>query len=146
MKNINILLADDDDDDRLFFGEALEQLELNISLNWVVNGVDLINYLKQPDTQLPELLFLDLNMPLKGGIECLIEIRKTNYLRNLSVAIYSTSSAEKDIEECLIHGANIYIKKPSDFNVLKSILHKAITINHQYHSSGLSKENFLMVI
>src|SRR5690606_23444991 len=134
MKHINILLADDDDDDRLFFIEAIEQLDLAISLEWVVNGIDLLNYLKRPDTLLPELIFLDLNMPVKGGIECLVEMRRTEILKNLSVAIYSTSSAQKDIDDCLIHGANIYIKKPSDFEILKSILYKAITVNHQYHS------------
>ncbi|WP_087149412.1 response regulator [Algoriphagus resistens] len=146
MKQISILLADDDDDDRLFFSEAIEQLDLDIALNTVVNGVELIDYLKHPETRLPELIFLDLNMPIKGGIECLIEMRRTDILKNLSVAIYSTSSAQKDIDECLIHGANIYIKKPSDFGILKSILYKVITINHQYHSTGLSKDNFLMVI
>ncbi|WPR75965.1 response regulator [Algoriphagus sp. NG3] len=146
MKHINILLADDDDDDRLFFIEAIEQLDLAISLEWVVNGIDLLNYLKRPDTLLPELIFLDLNMPVKGGIECLVEMRRTEILKNLSVAIYSTSSAQKDIDDCLIHGANIYIKKPSDFEILKSILYKVITVNHQYHSTGLSKDNFLMVV
>ena len=146
MKHIDILLADDDDDDRLFFSEAINQLDLEISLNTVGNGVELINYLKHPDTLLPELIFLDLNMPVKGGIESLIEIRRTEILRNLSVAIYSTSSAEKEIDECLIHGANIYIKKPSDFEILKSILYKVITTNHQYHRTGLCKDNFLMVI
>jgi len=146
MKKINILLADDDDDDRLFFSEAIEQLGLSVSLKWVVNGVELLDYLKTPDIQLPELIFLDLNMPIKGGIECLIEIRSTEYLKHLSVAIYSTSSAEQDIEESLIHGANIYIRKPSDFDELKAILNKVITTNHQYHSSDLSKENFMMVI
>ncbi|MCE7054663.1 response regulator [Algoriphagus sp. AGSA1] len=146
MKQINILLADDDDDDRLFFIEAIEQLDLAISLDWVVNGVELLTYLKRPDTLLPELIFLDLNMPIKGGIECLVEIRRTEILKNLSVAIYSTSNAQKDIDDCLIHGANIYIKKPSDFEILKSIIYKAITRNHQYHSTGLSKDNFLMVI
>lgn len=146
MKKIYILLADDDDDDRLFFSEAIEQLDLSISLTWVVNGVELLNYLNNPENQLPEIIFLDLNMPIKGGIECLTEIRKNERLKNLSVAIYSTSSAERDIEECLVQGANIYIKKPSDFEILQSILHKVITINHQYHGSGFSKENFLMVI
>jgi len=145
MKQINVLLADDDDDDRLFFSEAIEQLDLNISLEIAGNGMELLNHLHNPKSLTPDIIFLDLNMPIKGGMECLSEIRKSDGLKNISVAIYSTSSAEKDIEECLIRGANVYIKKPTDFELLKTILHKVIIMNHQYDIAGLSKENFLMV-
>ena len=64
-------------------------------------------------------MFLDLNMPIMNGFECLEAIRSTPHLKDLLVAIYSTSSAERDIEETFEKGANIYIKKPSSFNELK---------------------------
>ena len=79
-------------------------------------------------------------------MQCLKEIRSNHKLKELSIAVYSTSALEKDIEETFINGANIYIKKPNDFEVLKNILAKVITINWQYHTSGLNKENFLLNI
>ncbi len=141
---LHILLADDDDDDRLFFKDAIEEVKVKTVVNMVKDGVELMDYLNNPDSRLPNLIFLDLNMPRKGGMECLKEIRSNHKLKDLSIAIYSTSGLEKDIEETFIKGANIYIKKPNDFDILKNILAKVITINWQYHTSGLNKENFLL--
>jgi CheY-like chemotaxis protein len=143
---LHILLADDDDDDRLFFKDAIEEVKVKTVVNMVNDGVELMDYLNNSDTRLPHLIFLDLNMPRKGGMECLKEIRSNSKLKDLAIAIYSTSGLEKDIEETFVKGANIYIKKPNDFEELKSILAKVITINWQYHTSGLNKENFLLNI
>ena len=79
-----------------------------------------------------------------SGHECLSEIKKNDSLKDLIVAIYSTSSSEEDIEDTFIKGANIYIKKPNDFNSLKKIISEVITLNWQYHTSGLNRDNFLL--
>jgi CheY-like chemotaxis protein len=142
----HILLADDDEDDRLFFRDAFKELKLKTVLKMVNDGVELMEYLKTPNVQLPNVIFLDINMPRKGGKECLREIRQDERLKNLSVAIYSTSSSEDDIEDTLVLGANIYIKKPNDFASLKKVLSDVITLNWQYHTSGLNKDNFLFSI
>ncbi|MGE5421052.1 MAG: response regulator [Chloroflexota bacterium] len=143
---LHIILADDDEDDRLFFKEALEDIKVKTRVTLVNDGLQLMNYLNQADKQLPNVVFLDLNMPLKNGMECLIEIRKNNKLKDLAVAIYSTSSSEEYIEEAFVKGANIYIRKPDDFGELKLILEQVINLNWQYHTSGLKKENFLLNI
>ena len=141
---INICLADDDQDDRLFFTDAFDELRIKTKVNTFNDGVELMNYLNDTDSVLPNVLFLDLNMPKKNGLECLLEIKKNENLNDIAIAIYSTSSSEEHIEETFINGANIYIKKPSDFETLKKILAEVVTINWQYHTSGLNKDNFLM--
>jgi len=141
-----ILLADDDEDDRRFFKEAIDELKINSVLTMVNDGVQLMDYLNQKDILLPHLVFLDINMPRKNGMKALKEIRADERLKDLSIAIYSTSSAKKDVEEAFLIGANIYIKKPVDFEHLKKILSKAIKLNWQYHTSGLNKENFILSI
>jgi CheY-like chemotaxis protein len=141
---INICLADDDEDDRLFFTDAFEELKINTKVNTFNDGVELMNFLNHPDSILPNVLFLDLNMPKKNGQECLLEIKKEEKFNDIAVAIYSTSSSEEDIEQTFINGANIYIKKPNDFEHLKKILSEVVTLNWQYHTSGLNKDNFLM--
>jgi len=143
---LHILLADDDDDDRLFFKDASEEVQLKTVFTVVNDGVELMDYLAKLEIRLPGLVFLDLNMPRKSGLECLKEIRADDKFKNLVVAIYSTSALEKDIDETFINGANIYIKKPNDFKALKTILDKVITMNWQYHTLGLNKENFLLYI
>ncbi len=139
-----IVLADDDADDRLFFTDAFDELKINTKVQTFNDGADLMDYLNAENSQLPEILFLDLNMPKKNGIECLHEIKANPKFENIAVAIYSTSSSEEHIEETFVNGANIYIKKPNDFNTLKKVLSEVVTINWQYHTSGMNKDNFLL--
>lgn len=141
---IHIILADDDEDDRMFFTDAFDELKINTKVQTYNDGVELMNYLKKEDCILPNILFLDLNMPKKNGIECLHEIKAEKRFDDIAIAIYSTSSSEEHIEETFVNGANIYIKKPSDFASLKKVLTVVVTINWQYHTSGLNKENFLL--
>jgi CheY-like chemotaxis protein len=143
---LTILLADDDEDDRIFFKEAFQEIKVKTVVKTVNDGLQLMNFLNDPENHLPNIVFLDLNMPIKSGMECLIEIRKNTRLRNLAIAIYSTSSSDENIEEAFVNGANIYIKKPNDFSMLKVILEQVINMNWQYHTSGLKKETFLLNI
>jgi len=139
-----ITLADDDEDDRLFFTDAFEELKINTIVNTVNNGKELLNFLNHPETILPNIIFLDLNMPILNGIDCLKEIKSNDKFKDIAIAIYSTSSSDQDVEETFVLGANIYIKKPSNFNDLKKTLSDVVIINWQYHTNGLNKDNFLL--
>ena len=145
-EKLKILLADDDMDDRLLFEDALDEIPVKSEVKSVKDGVELMEYLRNENGQLPNLLFLDLNMPRMGGIDCLKEIRKDAKLKELCVAIYSTSSSEQDIENTFVQGANVYIKKPNDFKTLKKALKKVLELNWHYEYSGLNRENFLLSI
>lgn len=139
-----ITLADDDEDDRLFFTDAFEELKINTIVNTVNNGKELLSFLNHHETVLPNIIFLDLNMPILNGIDCLKEIKSNDKFKDIAIAIYSTSSSDQDVENTFVLGANIYIKKPSNFNDLKKILSDVVTINWQYHTNGLNKDNFLL--
>ncbi len=145
-KPLHILLADDDELDRLFFTDAFSELKIKTIVQTVKNGIELMKWLNEKDAPLPHLIFLDLNMPIKDGLQCLKEIRSNEKLKDISVAIYSTSNSEKDIEETFLNGANIYITKPSDFNSLKKVLEKAVMTAYQYQKEGMKRENFLLKI
>lgn len=142
----HILLADDDESDRLLFTEAISELKIETVVHTVNDGVQLMEWLKMKKNQLPHLLFLDLNMPLKNGIECLKEIRSNQRLKDISIAIYSTSDSEKDIEETFLNGANVYITKPNNFNMLRLVLEKAVMTAYQYEDQSIRRENFLLRI
>jgi CheY-like chemotaxis protein len=141
---IHIILTDDDEDDRLFFIDAFEELNMNTKVTTFNDGVELMDYLNSEDAILPNVLFLDLNMPKMSGIECLNEIRANSKMSDIAIAIYSTSASEEDIEETFVLGANIYIKKPNSFKQLKKVLSDVVSINWQYHTNSLNKDNFLM--
>ena len=141
---INITLADDDEDDRMFFTDAFREIKIKTRVNTFNDGVELMDFLNKEHSILPQVLFLDINMPRKNGIECLLEIKKNKRFDDMAIAMYSTSSSEEHIEETFVNGANSYIKKPSDFATLKKILADVVSLNWQYHTSGLNKDNFLL--
>jgi CheY-like chemotaxis protein len=143
---IRILLADDDEADRLLFNEAFKEMKIKTIVHTVNDGVELMDYLSKKDGPLPHLLFLDLSMPRKNGLECLIEIRRNKLFKDLSIAIYSTSASEKDIEETYLNGANVYVNKPNDFTTLKQVLEKAVMATHLYQEPPFNKDLFLLRI
>jgi CheY-like chemotaxis protein len=128
LKPLNVVLADDDDDDCLFFKKALEDLKLQTHLTIVPDGEELMNYLSENSKNLPDILFLDLSMPRKNGMECLSEIMQNKDLKDLSIVILSTSNAKESISNTFRIRANVYIHKPGDFPELKQVINHAIPI------------------
>lgn len=143
---LHILLADDDENDRLIFTEAFAELEIKSVVDTVKDGMKLMERLRDRTIPLPDLLFLDLNMPRKDGLECLKEIRSDKKLKGISIAIYSTSGNKKDLEETFLNGANIYVIKPSSFSKLKTVLGKTVMTAFQYQDEKLKRENFLLLV
>lgn len=143
---MNVMLADDDADDRMFFQEALDATKMKNRLTLFTNGSELMEYFEKTENPLPHILFLDLNMPGKSGIQCLEELRAIPRLRDMTIAIYSTSKADRDIEDTLGRGANIYIQKPSSFDKLRKVISHVLKTNWQFHLSGLNKETFFLNI
>ena len=94
---LRILLADDDNDDCSFFRKALSALSISTELKIVNDGEQLMSELNNKEIKIPDVLFLDLNMPRKTGLECLAEIKRDDRFKDLPVVIFSTS---KDTSFC----------------------------------------------
>lgn len=108
---LQIMLADDDADDRFFFNDAIKSATTSALLNTVDNGEKLMQYLQANKDALPDVLFLDLNMPRKNGSECLLAIKNDSRLSSLPVIIYSTSLHQEIADILFNNGAHYYIKK-----------------------------------
>jgi DNA-binding NtrC family response regulator len=128
LKNLNILLAEDDIDDCTFFKKALAEISSASHLTILHDGEKLMHYLNENSDHLPLVLFLDINMPLKNGAECLSEIRQDDKLKDLPVVMFSTTNAWDTIDKLFKCGAHVYIHKPSDFGQLKQVIHHAIPL------------------
>jgi CheY-like chemotaxis protein len=131
---LSILLADDDPDDQLFFRDAIASLHVPVPIKMVNDGDQLITWLLNPATTLPDILFLDLNMPFKNGFQCLAEIRNDGRLNGLFVAIYSTTANPSEIEKAFKGGANLFISKPNTFTGLKQMLTKILNLDLKIYS------------
>lgn len=118
----SFLLVDDDAEDVAVFEQLLKEIDPLIELVTAADGLEALNSLQQRKHDLPDLVFLDLNMPRMDGKECLRELKKDAQLKKVPVIIYTTSSQSKDIEEALQRGAICFITKPTSLKELKHIL------------------------
>lgn len=140
---LKILLADDDPDDRFFFDLVLKDLAIPTQLTTVEDGVKLMDYLIKHADKLPDVLFLDLNMPRKNGSECLSEIKHNAKLKNLPVIIYSTSLHE-DIADILYKkGAHYYIRK-TDIVELKKTLNYTLGLIVENNFARPRRDKFVL--
>ncbi|TDO82967.1 CheY-like chemotaxis protein [Flavobacterium chryseum] len=125
----NFLQIDDDSDDCELFMEALNAVSAShyTSIN---DPVEAYHKLIKQEVK-PDVIFLDLNMPIMSGLELLSEIKKQDILQQIPVIIFSTSRLEDLIKEAKLLGAHDYISKPNNFNDLKKILSQyAYQVNH----------------
>ncbi len=143
-KLLNILLADDDKDDRFFFKMALDALTIPTELAMVVDGEKLMAYLTENAPQLPDVLFLDLNMPRKNGFECLSEIKLDKNLKLLPVIIFSTSFEQEVVNQLYFNGAKYFMRKPAEFSQLRKIIEYTVELISQENISEPSRENFVL--
>ena len=139
-----VVLADDDVDDCMFFQDALEELPVSVAVTIVNDGVELMRYLSKNSDNLPDLLFLDLNMPRKTGFECLSEIKRDEKLKHLPVIIYSTSLDVEVLNVVYDKGAFGYIRKPGDYTKLKKVIHEAILVSTQRAAMQPTREAFVL--
>ena len=142
---LKILLAEDDKDDRFLFGKALKELSFSVKLTTVTNGESLMEYLHKHKWNLPDILFLDINMPRKNGIDCLKEIKNDIRLEKMSVVIFSTGYDEKAANDLYNMGAHLYIRKPK-FAELEKFLGETITLLAAKKFARPKKEQFLVRI
>jgi two-component system response regulator len=126
---ITILLADDDEDDRLMTRDALRDARLHNPLRTVIDGVELMEYLRRegkysdPDeSPRPGMILLDLNMPRMDGREALGAIKGDPDLRSIPVVVLTTSKAEEDVVRSYDLGVNSFITKPVTFLGLVEVM------------------------
>jgi CheY-like chemotaxis protein len=146
MQPLNILLADDDKDDRFFFKMALDALSTPTKLAAVVDGEKLMEYLAENAHQLPDVLFLDLNMPRKNGFECLLEIRDNPDLTTLPVIIFSTSYEQAVVNLLYQNRAQYFMRKPAEFSQLKKIIQQTVQMITEEGIIQPSRENFVLTV
>lgn len=115
---MKLLLVDDDEDDRDFFLEVVEAITQNVECTSAQNGLDAWQLLNEK-AYIPNLIFLDLNMPIMNGKQFLSEIKKNTNLKDIPVIILSTSSDESIIKEVKNLGASDFITKPNKLSMLE---------------------------
>ncbi len=113
-KQLRLLIVDDDPDDRTFFIEAAKEIDEHIVCLTANDGQKALDLLKTNLESLPDLIFLDIRMPLLNGKKCLLEIKKDPRLKHIPVIIYTTSKVVEESIELKKMGAVHFISKPAN--------------------------------
>jgi CheY-like chemotaxis protein len=130
----NILVADDDPDDTLLLCEAIVEIDKSVIYHVTKNGKELLDVLINNKIETPQIVLLDINMPIMDGWSCLLELKKHETYKDIPVIMCSTSIAQADVRKALEYGAFAFYVKPNSYLLLKDFL--LILIN----TESLNKE------
>jgi len=126
-----LLMVDDDRDDFFLIQEAFKTFSVKNQLRYLNDGEHLLKYLAREgsfaedrDWAFPELILLDLNMPLIDGREILAEIKSNSRFAKIPVIVYTTSNNPEDKEKCMELGAHSFEIKPDSFDMIKKFTEK----------------------
>lgn len=133
----SIILADDDPDDHEFFRDILHDIDPAIKLNIVKDGAELLQLLPH---FVPDLLFLDLEMPVKNGLECLRDIRNTPQLKTLPVVVFSSTTRPANIETAYEMGADLFLIKSHSYSDLLSSVNALLALD--WSNPAVIKEQY----
>jgi CheY-like chemotaxis protein len=139
---MKILVCDDDADDREILESVLMDAMGNVEFIEAADGVECLRLLK--DGLKPDLAFIDLNMPLKNGIECLRDIQNEHLVADTPFVVYSTSQNLKDINAASNYGARFYVVKPVSLSTLQQILQHLFTMLQNPATEQYDKNNFVI--
>jgi CheY-like chemotaxis protein len=130
--SMNVFIIDDDPDDRELLVEAIHEIDPTISCDSAIGSLEALAILSGEVASIPDYIFLDMNMPLMDGKECLVEIKKIEKLADTKLVIYTTSQREEDVKEMLALGASFFLIKPSIFAHLKKAVQCILLNNGEY--------------
>lgn len=117
---------DDDEDDRDFFCTALQNINPELECIFAKDGTEAIDRLLETPELVPDFIFIDMNMPLMDGKQCLAAIREIDRLDDVPVYIYSTSGTPRLVDEILTLGAKEFLIKPTSMNALEQLLRRIV--------------------
>jgi CheY-like chemotaxis protein len=123
-----VLIVDDDSEDRELFHEAINEVDPSIRCFALKDGREAIHHLTNELVVLPDYIFLDINMPVMNGRECLMEIKSNAKLKNIPVIMYSTTSDGHEIKQFYSLGAHDFLVKPNNFKKLIEALTSIIVL------------------
>ena len=124
-----VLLVEDNPDDVVMIREAFEQSLTPIQLYVVSNGEQAIKFVRRtdPDAPRPSLILLDLNLPIRNGLDVLAELKSDTDFLSIPILVLTTSQAPDDIQRCYSLHANAYIIKPPDFDGFADVINQVAT-------------------
>lgn len=139
----NIYLAEDDEDDIFFFQYAIEKLMPACNLKIAQNGLQLIDLIRNSQTS-PDLMFIDINMPMVDGFETLSRLKSMPGYKQVPTIVYSTSRRDEDVIRAYKVGASAYLVKPLELESLEKAVQKVLHLDWKSYTVPSSMGEFVL--
>jgi len=139
----SLFLIDDDEDDQLLFRDALKQIDKGITFFKADNGIEALKLLEPPQV-FPDIIFLDLNMPVMNGFEFLAEVKKFEHLQHVPIVIFTTSSNPDHVLQTHSLGARAFITKPASFPALRNKLNAVLNMDFASWDEKFLSSDYLL--
>jgi CheY-like chemotaxis protein len=127
MRSKTLFLIDDDQDDSELFHEALGAVDNSVNCCFAADGREALHKLNHREVDLPDLIFLDINMPDMNGWQFLGKLKEMDTFKDIPVIMYSTSSQRTDINLARSYGALCFVTKPNSFSTLKKMMEVVVS-------------------
>jgi len=135
---LTVFYADDDIDDLDFFRDVINSIGKKIKLFTHDRGDNLLNALRNPPP-IPQIIFLDLNMPGKSGFDVLEELKSSDDFKDIPVVAFSTSSDDHNVSKCMKLGASFYVTKSTSFDSLKKSIEHTLNIDWENFKPSMAE-------
>ena len=139
---MHILMAYDDKDDFYIFQRAVQKACESLKISYAANWLELLRFIVKT---LPDVLFIDLNMPVKNGIECLQLLREDRKFDKIPIIMYSTSVSKNDIDKAYSNGANYFIVKPNTIEDIADMIKKICSMGKDALQTIPPREEFVII-
>ena len=143
------LLIDDDEVITMIHPAIIRRVDKDCHIDISKQSYEALDFLNKQlaeGNNPPDFIFLDINMPLKNGLECLQEIRNDERFKELVIVMFSNDTSQEIIENSFENGANVYLSKSHNKEVLNNAIKKIITYTHLYKTPPFHVDNFMMKI
>jgi two-component system, chemotaxis family, response regulator Rcp1 len=138
---VEVLLVEDDPADIRLMREAFIDTNIDVRITTKNDGEQALMYLKQlaKESRVPDIILLDLNMPIKNGHDVLTEIKSAPDFKNVPIVVVSASRSDEDLLRALETRMNYYMNKPVSSDKLQIVLE---TLFHLWQPSSQTEGNF----
>lgn len=143
---LNVVLKDHDEGNHVFFGTIFQDMKIDIRFQAFFSQAALIQYLNGKSAPVPDVLFMNYDIPENNAMDILDEIKSNERYSAMTVAVYSEQGSPAEEEEIFVRGANVFMRKPALYQDLKKRITEIMAVSWQYHTCGLNKDNFIMKV
>ncbi|WP_027380032.1 hypothetical protein [Chryseobacterium daeguense] len=143
---LNVVVIDRDESNAVLFKKIFKEVRVANKLQIQNSYKDFINSMNRAEAVVHEILFIDFENSDENIFDCLEGIRADSRFDNMIIAVFSRQITTADEEELFVKGANILMEIIDNDDDMKKSVNEIMTVNWQYHTSGLNKNNFIMKV